>query len=101
MADNTEGWEYLVAPLSGQWRTQGEARVLLDAWLSQEGRTGAPSITVSRRPVKGAAVSPTAVYLASPCGTCGHTLNWHLNGHLNNVGCRLPRCACSRFVPVD
>lgn len=99
MADNAEGWEYLVAPLSGQWRTQGEARVLLDAWLSQEGRTGVPAITVSRRPrlCVDHWHSPTAALLASACDTCGHTLS----GHRNKDGCRLPRCVCGAFVPVD
>ena len=40
-------------------------------------------------------VSPTpmTVYLATPCDTCDHTLNWHRN----DVGCTVPTCVCSRF----
>jgi hypothetical protein len=41
--------------------------------------------------------SPTAVYLATPCDTCGHTLNWHRN----DVGCTAPRCVCGRFHQPD
>ncbi|MEV5184197.1 hypothetical protein AB0K88_31095 [Streptomyces werraensis] len=35
-----------------------------------------------------------AMYLATPCDTCNHTLNWHRN----DVGCTVGDCVCGRFV---
>lgn len=35
-----------------------------------------------------------AAYLATPCDTCEHTLNWHRN----DVGCTVAGCVCSRFT---
>ncbi|MBA4865955.1 hypothetical protein H1V43_32345 [Streptomyces sp. PSKA54] len=42
-----------------------------------------------------ASTSPTAVYLATPCDACRHTLNWHRN----DIGCTVPSCVCGRFQP--
>jgi hypothetical protein len=33
------------------------------------------------------------VLLATPCATCGHTLNWHWD----DVGCTVDGCTCGRF----
>ena len=41
--------------------------------------------------------SPTAVYLATRCNACQHTLNWHRN----DVGCTVVLCVCGRFQPPE
>jgi hypothetical protein len=55
------------------------------------------AVAEARRVMPGAIVreeATVAAYLATPCATCDHTLNWHRN----DVGCTARDCVCGRFA---
>lgn len=111
-------WEYRVDPIRAEWLTGVQARAAIDAWMNRTEETGAPTFTVSRRPravVQHWIITPqdepetlartVAQYLADPCDTCGHTLNWHTGPRRiceawDQYGPnRL--CTCAVFVPKE
>ncbi|MEU6597898.1 hypothetical protein [Streptomyces flaveolus] len=61
--------------------------------MSSEARTTWTPGPVAVARAGEAARTTAAAYLATPCDTCTHTLNWHRN----DVGCTVAGCACSRF----
>ena len=93
-----EALDPVEAALAGQ-HAWSDAAKLLRRLAGEQPTQDEPRTTWTPGPVAvaqagEAACVTAAAYLATPCDTCEHTLNWHRN----DVGCTVAHCVCSRFA---